>query len=191
MTRFGTQGRIAAVLLLTITGHSSRAQSTPGTPAISADAVAVPSLAFDEQPEMVKAYDKYFYFHRDGTTFAEALSDLQECDGYARGLAYRIKPDPDDPLVKNSPIGPVFEAIGARWADKMFGVPERRKARRTNMRVCMGYKVYQRYGLPQAIWQSFNFDDAATAPAEADRQKMLMQQAKIASGPRPLKPELK
>jgi hypothetical protein len=73
----------------------------------------------------------------------------------------------------------------------MFGVPARRKAHRTNMRVCMGYKGYQRYGLPQAIWQSFNFDDAATAPAEADRQKMLMQQAKIASGPRPLNPELK
>ena len=66
-------GRVAAVLLLIITGHASRAQSAPATPAIGADAVAVPSLAFDEQPEMVKAYDKYFYFHRDGTTFPSGL----------------------------------------------------------------------------------------------------------------------
>ena len=183
--------RLAVALLPMIIGHAGRAQSVPTTPVKGADAIVVPSLDFNEQPAMVKAYDKYFYFHREGTTFAEALADLQECDGYARGLAYRVKADPDDPLVKNSLVGPIFEAIGARWADKMFGVPARRKAHRTNMRVCMGYKGYQRYGLPQAIWQSFNFDDAATAPAEADRQKMLMQQAKIASGPRPLNPELK
>lgn len=182
--------RIAGALLLVVAAQASNAQSAPPTAASDPVAIAVPSLDFAEQPDMVKGYDRYFYFHRETTSFAEALADLEECDGYARGLAYRIKPNPDDPMVKNTLFGPVFEAIGARLSDRLFGVPERRKARRINMRVCMGYKGYHRYGLPQAIWQSFNFDDAATAPAEQDREKMLMQQAKVASGPHPTRPAL-
>jgi len=180
------QGQIATALLLMLTGQAAHAQTATET----AQPITIPSLQFAEQPEMVKAYDKYFYFFREQTSFADALADLRECDGYARGLAYRVTNDPHD-LLGQGIVGSLMAPVGALIADRLFGVPERRKARRTNMRVCMGYKGYHRYGLPQAIWQSFNFDDAIHEPVEADRQHMLMQQAKIASGDRPDKPELK
>lgn len=74
--------------------------------------------------------------------------------------------------------------------DAIIGSAKRRGARRANMRVCMGYKGYHRYGLPKQIWEQINFDEGNSSPTESDRQKMLMQQAKIASGPKPANPEL-
>lgn len=165
---------------------------------IEVASIAVPSLDFVETPEVRKNYNRIFYFHRSGTTFVDALSDIVECDAYGRALPF--KPDPtryivlsNSPIVAGigTPIANLLSPVGERWADKMFGAPWRRKTRRNNLRVCMGYKGYQRYGLTQAIWASFNFDEANKPPPEDQRRRMLIQQAKIASGPAPSQPELK
>jgi hypothetical protein len=63
----------------------------------------------------------------------------------------------------------------------IFGSAEIRKARRTNMRRCMNYKGYDRYGANKDVWQRFNFEEGLKSVHEDDRQRMLAQQAKVAS----------
>jgi hypothetical protein len=81
--------------------------------------------------------------------------------------------------------GALGAAIGFAIEDAVFGSAERRKARRLNMRTCMHFKAYDRYGLPKDLWQAFNFEEG-NGRAEADvRTRDLMMQALVASGPRP------
>ena len=54
----------------------------------------------------------------------------------------------------------------------------------------MGYKGYDRYGLPKDRWEQFNFEEGNRTVGEEDRQKYLMQEAKVASGPKPEQGEL-
>jgi hypothetical protein len=49
------------------------------------------------------------------------------------------------------------------------------------MRRCMGFKGYQRYGLPKAIWTQFNFEEGFGDLADSKREVFLRQQAKVAS----------
>ena len=126
-------------------------------------------------------FDKYFYFHRSGTTFGEALADIRECDGYARGLAspfgYQETPYP----YAGTMAGALGGALGNLLVSAIFGSAEVRKARRSNMRRCMNYKGYDRYGLNKDVWQSFNFEEGLHHVDEDKRQLMLAQQAKAAS----------
>ena len=70
-------------------------------------------------------------------------------------------------------------------ADAIFGSGQRRAIRRVNMRNCMGFKGYSRYGLPKEMWQEFNFEEGHGREEEDVRDRMLMQQALVASGPKP------
>jgi hypothetical protein len=149
--------------------------------------IAVPDLAFAMNPELAGEFDRYFYFVREDTGFATALADLRECDGYARGLVYlRSGFDPSvyQPMPTTLPAA-VGTAIGTALAgaiDKaVFGPAQRRRMRRANMRTCMHFKGYHRYGLPRAVWEQINSED----PGEVDGEKLLLKQAKIASGPKP------
>ena len=116
---------------------------------------------------------------------AAALADLRECDGYARGLSspYGYV---DTPAAYNYGLaGAAGGLIGNLLVSAVFGSAELRKARRANMRRCMNYKGYERYGLPKDTWQEFNFEEGLRKVDEKDRQQMLAQQAKAASGPTP------
>ncbi len=182
---------VLAVALLAVPIQSRAEKTLPGAaPLIDPTMVTVPELAFSETPETTQTYDKYFYFHRDGTTFETAYADVRECDGFARGLTsgttHNSVYSPSAGALGNAVGG----AIGTAVADAVFGSAQRRVQRRTNMRVCMGYKGYQRYGLPRDIWKQFNFEEGNSAPTENARQLFLQQQAKIAVGPHPAKPEL-
>jgi hypothetical protein len=145
--------------------------------------VVMPSLAFTATPEIEAVYDKYYYFHRADTSFAEALADLRECDAFARGLTtgigYTATPYPY--------AGTMAGALGGAIANVMvmmiFGSAEKRKLRRTNMRRCMHYKGYERYGLKRDLWEKFNFEEGLSSVKEVDRQRYLAQQAKVASTP--------
>lgn len=59
-----------------------------------------------------------------------------------------------------------------------------------NMRRCMGYKGYARFGLQKDLWQKFNFEEGLSKKSGETRQIMLAQQAKVASGERPTAKEL-
>ncbi|MDB5673909.1 MAG: hypothetical protein JWM65_891 [Sphingomonas bacterium] len=147
--------------------------------------VPMPNLAFTPSPEIEGNFDKYYYFHRDDTGFAEALADLRECDDFARGMATRSTPT-------GTPYGETlypmaYTAGGVIGNALLSGVgaamlsADARAARRINMRRCMHYKGYQRFGLEKGLWQKFNFEVGYASIDEAGRQRMLAQQARVAS----------
>ena len=135
--------------------------------------------------DSAKDFDKYYYFHRDGTDFAAALADLHDCDDLARGLVtsltYAQVPYP----YAGTAAGAVGGALGNALAAAIIGSAQLRAARRVNMRRCMFFKSYQRYGLPKDIWQKFNFEEGLSKEPEDQRRIYLAQQAKAASGPKP------
>lgn len=163
-----------------ITGQFSDAQIA---------AVRMPALAFDETAEDVENYEKYFYFHRPETGFDEAYADIVECDALSSGVS--IYRGADDAAIASAAIqygvGPAMigGAIASVLIDAVVGSAERRKARRLNMRTCMYYKGYDRYGLRKDLWQEFNFDEGNGREDEDDRSRALLMQARVASSPRP------
>lgn len=152
-------------------------------------AAKAPDPATLEMPDLSRAtsasdeadFDKYFYFHRADTSYEQALTDIRECDGYARGLAspygYAETPYP----YTYTAAGVVGGAIANLMISAIFGSAELRKARRTNMRRCMNYKGYDRYGLNKDVWQQFHFEEGLNSVEEDERQRKLAQQAKAAS----------
>ncbi len=153
-------------------------------------AIAMPKLAFTPTPEDEKNYDKYYIFHRDGTDVATAYADISECDGYARGLqggvAYQQTPYPYAGTIG----GAVGSAIGNALAMAIFGSAEKRRLRRVNMRTCMNFKGYGRFGVSKDVWKDFNFEEGLSSVKDEDRTRMLRQQALVASAYRPAGKEL-
>lgn len=151
-----------------------------------------PDLAFVEDEEALDNYEKYYYFHRDETDFETALADLRECDAHSRGLFRgNFTPDPTAAMTQYGPLaGAAGGLIVGLMADAIFGPAELRRKRRINMRRCMFYNGYARFGLAKDVWESFNFEEGSREVSEADRQRMLAQQALVASGPRPQAQEL-
>ncbi|MES2044718.1 MAG: hypothetical protein V4475_12650 [Pseudomonadota bacterium] len=180
--------------------QDSTAATAPATPAsepsegesVSVDlltaipdqaSVVMPELTFAATPEIEAVYDKYYYFHRADTNFTTALADLRECDAFARGLTtgigYTATPYP----YAGTMAGAVGGAIANVMVMMIFGSAAKRQLRRTNMRRCMHYKGYERYGLKRDLWEKFNFEEGLSSVKEVDRQRYLAQQAKVASAP--------
>ena len=143
--------------------------------------VVMPDLAFTATAEDKGTFDKYYYFHRADTRFTEALADLRECDGYASGLTsgyrYQDAPYPYSGTMAGAAGGIIANALMAA----IFIPAEKRRVRRINMRRCMGYKEFARFGLSKDLWQKFNFEEGFSGEAEERRQAMIAQQAKVAS----------
>jgi hypothetical protein len=152
---------------------------------VDSSRIPMPDINFVETPEIAETYDKYFFFWREETSFETALADIRECDDYARGLSYHT--EYVNPYAYGyNPLGVALGGIiGNALADKLYGSAERRKLRWQNLRVCMGYKEYGRYGLRKDLWEAFNFSEGMREVTERRRQVYLQWQAKVASGPRP------
>lgn len=176
--------------------YPAAAQTTPGPApaplptAIDPATIEMPDLNFTPTPEIVANYDKYYVFNRADTDFATAFADLQECDAYARGLAFHLAGGTVPYPYAGTMAGAIGGAIGSAMADAIFGSAERRKQRRMNMRTCMTYKGYRTFGLPKAIWEPFNFEEGLSRVDEQRRQRMLQVQARVASGPQPTMGEI-
>lgn len=143
----------------------------------------MPALAFAPNPMIEADYDKYFYFHRAGTSFAEAYADIKECDALASGISLYMG-------ATMNPIMAQYGVLGTLMADAIFGSSERRRIRRENLRNCMFFKEYQRYGLTHELWDSFNFEEGMGRKREGVREQALQLQALVASGPMPQTKEL-
>lgn len=149
----------------------------------NADAASVTMPKLDYQSDGTEAadFDKYYAFRRADTDFATAFADVAECDGYARGLqsgiSYQQAPYPYAATL----AGAVGGAIGNAMAMAIFGSAEKRRMRRVNMRTCMNFKGYARYGLPKSLWDDFNFEEGIGSVSEEKRHRYLMQQALVAS----------
>jgi hypothetical protein len=155
----------------------------------------MPELAFVEDQNDRDNYEKYYYFNRPETDFPTALADLRECDAHARGL-YRgnFFPNAGQTNAAAMQYGALAGAAGGLIAgimmDAIMGPAQLRGKRRINMRRCMGFKGYARYGLDKDLWEAFNFEEGVGEVPEAERQLMLAGQARVASGPRPSTQEL-
>ena len=149
-------------------------------------AVQMPDIAFTPTALDEADFDKYYVFNREGTSFADALGDLRECDNLARGLdsgyRYQATPYPYNYTMAGAAGG----VIGNLMVAAIFGSAEKRRLRRVNMRRCMHYKGYSRYGLRKDLWEKFNFEEGLDGVDEPVRQSLLAQQAKVASGSRPV-----
>lgn len=148
-------------------------------------AVTMPKLEFTPSPEHEQDFDKYYYFHRPDTDFATAYADISECDGYARGLSSGIGYAQTPYPYAGTMAGAVGGAIGNAMVAAIFGSAEKRRLRRVNMRQCMHFKGYERYGLAKDVWQEFNFEEGFSGLGEKERQVYLRQQALVASSSKP------
>lgn len=183
-----------ALLLLPVAGMA-QAQAIKNEPPLKIfseeeiAAVAMPSLSFVENDKAAADYDKYFYFHRPATNFDRAFADVTECDALSSGLSYYRGADSSAVASAMSQYGVLAGglggAIGGLMADAIFGSAERRKQRRMNIRNCMFYKGYDRYGLEKDLWQEFNFEEGLSREEADKRKAALMMQARVASGPKP------
>jgi hypothetical protein len=145
----------------------------------------MPKLDFAETPEDTASFDKYYYFHRAGVSYADAYRDVVECDGYARGLqsgiGYTQVPYP----YAGTLAGAAGGAIGSAMAMAIFGSAEKRRLRRVNMRQCMNFKGYQRYGLKKELWEAFHFEEGLSGMPDERRFDYLKRQALVAANARP------
>jgi hypothetical protein len=187
-----TAAMVAASFCIATTGAHAQAIKAPAPMrAFSAEevgAVDMPDTAFEATPADVETYDKYFYFHRDGTDFDTAFNDLSECDAVSSGINYYLGGDSamSSYYVQQYGLaGAAGGVIGSAIADAIFGSAERRRVRRINMRNCMGFKGYDRYGMEKERWQAFHFEEGFGRVKDEKRDTYLMKQARVASGPKP------
>jgi hypothetical protein len=190
--RYVSVAIMATCFSITATGARAQAIKPPAEMrSFTADevaAVALPDTAFEATPADIETYDKYFYFHRDGTDFDTAYNDISECDAVSSGINFY---GGGDSYMTNYYIGQYGMAgaaggvIGSAIADAVFGSAERRRIRRINMRNCMGFKGYDRYGMEKERWQAFHFEEGFGRVKDEKRTGYLMKQARVASGPRP------
>jgi len=182
--------RIAVAIALLAWPAASHAQAIKSEPpmrhfaAEEIEKVTMPDLRFVETPADIQTYDKYFFFHREDTGFDEAYADIKECDALSSGIRYYGGQD-NLFAAQYSVAGALGAAIGSALADAVFGSAERRRIRRANLRACMSYKGYQRYGLSEQLWKAFNFEEGNGRKKEGEREADLLQQARAASGPKP------
>lgn len=146
-----------------------------------ASAITMPKLDGPVTPMDAENFDKYYYFHRDDADLATAFNDISECDGYARGVATGYRYQQASYPYTYTMAGVAGAAIGNLMVAAIFGSAEKRRMRRVNMRACMGFKGYQRYGLPKELWEKFNFEEGLDGVSDDVRRKLLLQQALVAS----------
>jgi hypothetical protein len=156
--------------------------------------LTMPKLGYEATPQVEDDFDKYFYFHRDGTSFAEAYGDIRECDALASGASIYLGGSSAAMAGAMAQYGVlaagIGSAVGSVLADAIFGSAARRQQRRTNLRNCMGFKGYQRYGTSGDNWKEFNFEEGHGRKKEGERDDALELQALVASGPKPAAKEL-
>ena len=155
--------------------HALFALAALASPAEPADAAF---LAF--RPAEDESFGRHFFFHRPGVSLEEARADLEECRTYASSAMLwprspgSLPPDPDilPPQVTGGSLGPLVGGL----AFALVEGGERAKIAAANMRKCMGFKGYGRYGLSDPLWKQLN----AGSPEE-----VLERQARLASGGAP------
>lgn len=146
--------------------------------------IAVPDVTPSSDPKVKNQGYKFYYFHQSGVSFAAAYQDLVECRAHlAAGGPARVPGFiPWDETHRReipqtvSPYGLVGAALAAIILPTM-----ERGARSNKMRRCMGTRGYARYAITEASWDRLN---------EGDERELILMQAKLASGPKPLDQEV-
>jgi len=155
------------------------AQEQPQVPAI--ETVALPDMSSANDPAVAGDGWKYFYFHKQGISYAAAYADFSDCyrfqaaGGGSAALPmfapWREKPNAKPVEATASPYGLVGDVILS-----MVMGPIDRRLRQSRMRRCLEPRGYVRYPLAKPSWEKL-IDNYSTAS--------IAMQAKVASGPRP------
>jgi hypothetical protein len=159
----------------------------------SPDGLKMPKLDFTPTALDEQDYDKYFFFYRANTSFAQAYADIKECDALSSGSSIYLD---NSAAIAGATAqygalaAGIGGAIGSAIADAIFGSAQRREQRRINLRNCMSFKQYQRFGLNHDLWSAFNFEEGNGRKKEGVRNDALALQALVASGPQPATKEL-
>lgn len=186
--------RYTALALLAAMPAVAEAQAIKTEPemkiftAAEVEAVAMPDLAYTPDPLIAQDFDKYFFFHRPDTDFSHAYADITECDSLASGINFYMGGSDwamQNAVMQYGAAGAIGGALGSLMADAIFGSAERRRIKRINLRNCMYYKGYNRYGLEKELWQKFHFEEGLSRENAKDREAALLKQARVASGPKP------
>ena len=151
-------------------------------------AVPMPDLKFETSESVEADFDKYYYFYRSNTSFAEAFADITECDSLSSGITYYSggsEPYPGYYGGQYGVGGVIGSALGNALGDMIHGSATRRNVRRINIRNCMGFKEYDRFGLKKDLWSKFNFEEGNGRKDDEVREAALLMQAKVASGVKP------
>jgi len=137
----------AALALLASLPAIAQAQAIKTEPpmktftAAEVEAVEMPNLAYTPDPLIAADFDKYFFFHRDGTSFDQAYADITECDSLASGINFYMGADSGAMAGAMANYGMlaggIGGALGGLMADAIFGSAERRRIKRINLRNCM------------------------------------------------------
>ncbi|AOL95631.1 hypothetical protein [Porphyrobacter sp. LM 6] len=186
--------RYTALALLAVMPAVAQAQAIKTEPpmktftAAQVEAIEMPSLAYTPDPTITQDFDKYFFFHRPDTDFDHAYADITECDSLASGINFYMGGSDwamQNAVMQYGAAGAIGGALGSLMADAIFGSAERRRIKRINLRNCMYYKGYDRYGLEKELWQKFHFEEGLSRENAKDREAALLKQARVASGPKP------
>lgn len=180
---------IALSIAVPTIGHAQAFKVAPPVEHFEAKQTAeieYPELQFEPTANAADNFEKYFYFHRPDTPFDIAFHDLKECDALASGINFYNYADTGAAMAQYGVLaGGIGGALGNLMADAIFGSAERRKVRRINMRRCMAFKGYDRYGLEKELWQAFHFEEGFGSVDDDKRREYLLKQAKVASGTKP------
>lgn len=188
------KSKLLALLLLPVAGVA-QAQAIKTEPPIrefseeEVAAIEMPELEFEYGKVKPKDFEKYFYFHRPDTSFDQAYADVTECDSLGSGINFYS--GANDAAIASAVAqygvlaGAIGGAIGGLMADAIFGSAERRKLKRINIRTCMFYKGYDRYGLKKSLWQEFHFEEGLSRENADKREAALLRQALVASSAQP------
>ncbi|MFS2109106.1 hypothetical protein ACCC88_05430 [Sphingomonas sp. Sphisp140] len=167
---------IAAMAAASLWHGAAMAQTAPTLP--DPATITVPDLSHSGDPEVVANGWKYFFFQREGVSFAEAHADLSDCyrflqsNGWESVQLNRFVPWSGKTGRKHV-YSNDYGLTGVLIMSLIEGTLARRQ-RQARMLRCMGTRGYVRYSVPEEIWENV----IALPPAES-----IAVQAKIASGP--------
>ncbi len=168
-----------------MTSHASSVVQGDSAQSVDPTTISLPDLG-SAPPSHSETYEDDFYFYKPGVPYQTALSDIKECDFYSRVLnpTSRVLPfvpvgksiDPESTQAKVLTnawfmYGPVGMAIAAIAIDSV-----RSDMQHSNMRRCMQFHGYQRYGTSGSISSELSGDGP---------QKLEAKLALIASGRHP------
>lgn len=167
----------AGAVLAALLQSAAYAQTAPPPP--DPATVAVPDLSRSGDPQVVANGWKYFFFQKDGVSFAEAHADLADCFRFLAPNSWqsvklgRFVPWESRPGRKAEYAPNNYGLVGALIGAMVEGTLVRRDYQ-SKMRRCMEPRGYTRYGVAEEIWENVT---------KLPQDQSIAVQAKIASGP--------
>jgi hypothetical protein len=191
---------MAGVLWFAAPASLAEPAAAPAAPAVAPP--NIPSLDFKPTKHDIDHYWEFYYFHKAGVSYDRALADLDECHSYSRMLVATSPVPKFIPLgTQNSPYTSdelfrrqfdfqyrfsqqygLFGGLTAALIAEIATSSVNHGVERSNLRRCMYFKGYSRYGLNKSLWKQLN---EATGKDEERGKQIIARFATIASGPAP------